>query len=423
MKNYNTLIIFCVLLYLILAVILGLCMTKEQRQAGNLYKVEMNRILSEISEPADVGTVDLGQYQTITDVAYLSADATDRNAIMAFYQGNGTAESVIRPLDNMEGYLRFDYQKQTPKRQLLLLAEGVLFVSGVFLLSVLFYLKRHLIRPFHEMQEMVRELSKGNFYGEVKADRNRYFGSFLWGISALRDALYTSRKKELALQKEKKMLLLSLSHDIKTPLNMIKLYGKALEEGIYATEEEKVQACRKIGEKTQQIEAHVNEIIKASREDILHITVKKEDFYLKDLIRKVQSVYGEKCALRKCELITGAFENRLLCGDVARLLEVFENLFENAFKYGDGRRIELTFYEEDYCQLIQVFNTGMPVAENDFAYLFDSFFRGENAGGRQGNGLGLYICKEIMHKTGGEIFATQKTDGMAFTIVLPIEER
>ena len=102
------------------------------------------------------------------------------------------------------------------------------------------------------------------------------------------------------------------------------------------------------------------------------------------------------------------------------MLEVFENLFENAFKYGDGRRIEISFYEEDYCQLIRVFNTGQSVAQNDFAHLFDSFYRGENTNGRQGSGLGLYICREIMHKSGGEIFANVEEEGMAFTIVLPM---
>ena len=65
----------------------------------------------------------------------------------------------------------------------------------------------------------------------------------------------------------------------------------------------------------------------------------------------------------------------------------WRNLFENAFKYGDGRRIKLEFYEEDYCQLIQVFNTGEPVSDNDFNHIFESFFRGSNSRGKQGNGL------------------------------------
>lgn len=270
------------------------------------------------------------------------------------------------------------------------------------------------------MQDMTYELSKGNLQGDVKADKNQYFGKFLWGLSELKDALRVSRKRELELQREKKLLLLSLSHDIKTPLNMIKLYAKALEDGIYPTSGEREKAYHQIGEKAVQIENFVGEIIHASKQDIVRIEVEKGVFYLKELVQWMEAVYGEKCALRKCAFTVGDYQNRIFQGDLNRLMEVFENLFENAFKYGDGCRIQISFYEEDYCQLIRVFNTGEPVSEKEFVHLFDSFFRGENTKGQQGNGLGLYICREIMLKMNGEIFAMCEPDGMAFVVVLPI---
>lgn len=54
-------------------------------------------------------------------------------------------------------------------------------------------------------------------------------------------------------------------------------------------------------------------------------------------------------------------------------------------------------------------------------HLFDSFFRGGNTRGQQGNGLGLYICREIMHRMDGEIFAECEAEGMAFVVVLPLQ--
>lgn len=266
---------------------------------------------------------------------------------------------------------------------------------------------------------MTYELSKGNLQGDVKADKSKYFGKFLRGLSTLKDVLRVSRKRELELCRDKKLLLLSLSHDIKTPLGMIKLYAKALGDGIYQAEDERQNAYRQIGEKAVQIENFVGEIVKASREDIDRIEVVKGEFYLRELMHRVESVYGEKCALRKCVLIIGAYQNRIFTEDLNRLMEVMENLFENAFKYGDCREIRISFYEEDYCQLIRVFNTGEPVTEKEYVHLFDSFFRGGNTRGQTGNGLGLYICREVMHKMGGEIFAECGRDGMAFVIVLP----
>ena len=322
--------------------------------------------------------------------------------------------------EQLAGYLRFDCHSADPGGLYLLLTQGALLVMELFLLIVLFYLRRHLIQPFHRMQDLTYELSKGNLQGDVKADRSQYFGKFLWGLSELKDALRTSRRRELDLQREKKLLLLSLSHDIKTPLSMIKLYAKGLEDGIYPAEDERREAYCQIGEKAAQIEHFVGEIVMGSREEIVQIEVVKGEFYLAELVRWVETVYGEKCALRRCALTVGTYQNRIIQGDLNRLMEVFENLFENAFKYGDGRRIQITFYEEDYCQLIRVSNTGDPVTERELVHLFDSFFRGGNTRGQQGNGLGLYICREIMNRMGGEIFAECGKDGMAFVVVLPL---
>mgnify|MGYP001027645898 FL=1 len=464
MRNYNKLVVLSLVIYAVLAVATSAVLRTRQDEKGQFYKVEINRIAAEIEDQmrfavdqpgtnrTDVtkilDSLDLCAYQDIEGIAYLPVSVTDKESVRDFYSGANGTQSAIYPLymnvyingdhgtaadtsragdgdfasggEQLAGYLRFDCHSADPGGQYLLLTQGALFVMELFLLIVLFYLRRHLIQPFHRMQDLTYELSKGNLQGDVKADRSQYFGKFLWGLSALKDALRTSRRRELDLQREKKLLLLSLSHDIKTPLSMIKLYAKGLEDGIYPAEDERREAYCQIGEKAAQIEHFVGEIVKASREDIVQIEVVKGEFYLAELVRWVETVYGEKCALRRCTLTVGTYQNRIFRGDLNRLMEVFENLFENAFKYGDGRRIQLTFYEEDYCQLIRVSNTGDPVTERELVHLFDSFFRGGNTRGQQGNGLGLYICREIMNKMGGEIFAECGKDGMAFVVVLPL---
>ena len=446
-----------------------------EAEAGEIDLEKTDIKMTDVSEI--VNHIDLGSYREVQSIAYLPVSETDKDVITNFYSGvaNGK-ECMIYPLYFMytpmqmkyatgvahrrrasrgklfqlldyenkadgqdtagadmiagrttdmpkaylAGYLRFDYQRAASGRQLLFWMQGALFVMELFLLGVLFYLRVHLIQPFHRMRDMTYELSKGNLQGEVKAEKNQFFGKFLWGLNELKDALYVSRKREMELQREKKMLLLTLSHDIKTPLNMIKLYGKALEDGMYPTDVERIKVYHQIREKAVQIENFVSEIMKVSKEDIVCIEVEKGEFYLKELVQWIRTHYGEKCALRKCSLTIDEYQNRILQGDLHRLFEVFENLFVNALKYGDGRLIGISFYEEDYCQLIRVFNTGAAVSEKEFIHLFDSFFRGENTRGQQGNGLGLYICKEIMRKMGGDIFAECETDGMAFIVVLPI---
>ena len=78
---------------------------------------------------------------------------------------------------------------------------------------------------------------------------------------------------------------------------------------------------------------------------------------------------------------------------------------ENALKYGDGRRIELIFSEDDECVQIAVTNGGCTLGKDDLPHIFESFWRGANAENIRGSGLGLYICRQLMRKMNGEIFA------------------
>ena len=111
------------------------------------------------------------------------------------------------------------------------------------------------------------------------------------------------------------------------------------------------------------------------------------------------------------------YSNKLVKGDLDRGFEVIGNIIENAFKYGDGKEIKISFYEEDYCQLIKIFNSGETVSSNEFNHIFDSFYRGSNGTNNEGNGLGLYICNYIMKKMDGDIFAECEGEGMSFTLV------
>ena len=122
----------------------------------------------------------------------------------------------------------------------------------------------------------------------------------------------------------------------------------------------------------------------------------------------------------RTEFFVSDCSNLLLNGDQQRLLDVFENLIENAVKYGDGRRISLSFEREDNCQLIFVENTGIPVPPQENIHVFESFWRGSNAHDKPGNGLGLYICKHIMTRMNGDIFIQKKEEGMCFAVVVPL---
>ena len=177
------------------------------------------------------------------------------------------------------------------------------------------------------------------------------------GLDLLREKLEEQKQKDLDLQKEKKTLVLSLSHDIKTPLSAIKLYSKALIKNLYDSQDKRTEAAQNINKLADEIEGYVSDIIKTSREDFLNMEVTNGEFYIDDLINKTNAYYTEKLDLKKIEFHIEKYNNCLLQGELDRAIEVVQNIMENAIKYGDGRKIYIRIKDEEDCRLITVANT------------------------------------------------------------------
>lgn len=268
------------------------------------------------------------------------------------------------------------------------------------------------------MQNLTEELAKGNLSTPIKAEKSRFFGRFLWGMDMLRDTLESNRKKELELQKEKKTLVLSLTHDINTPLSAIRLYTRALAEGLYTEEDKRMEAYRGIEKNVTDIEEYVNEITVASREDFLYLTVNLTEVYLSDVIEAIRKLYMDKFGSLHTVFEMEPYTDCLLKGDADRLIEVMQNLLENALKYGDGKRIIVSFSEEEDCRLITVTNSGCTLKQEELVNIFDSFYRGSNVEAANGSGLGLYISRQLMHKMDGEVYAEIRDDDFCGTVVV-----
>ena len=166
-----------------------------------------------------------------------------------------------------------------------------------------------------------------------------------------------------------------------------------------------MEIAENINRKVDEIEEYISEIVTASNEDFLHFEVKNGEFYLADALEKIREYYLEKMALNQIAFYLGEYRNCLVFGDEDRFIEVVQNVIENAIKYGDGKKIWLEMEKKDEEYEIRILNTGCQLEEKELPHIFDSFFRGSNVEKNKGSGLGLYICRELMHLMEGEIMA------------------
>jgi signal transduction histidine kinase len=426
MKHFNKIIIGIVCFWLLLAFSSSYFICSNYLDGKNKgYAVDINRINAMITEGKRISDIDISQFTYVKDISRIDLPITNAQ-IQDFFKGKGLKRNLeyqIQPVlngNNPVGYIRFGYETDSysDKNQIVIIYNICLVVMVITILLIMVYIRRSVLKPFNEIIELPYELSKGHLNNGLKESKNRFFGRFLWGLDLLRENLELHKRREIQLQKEKKTMILSISHDIKTPLSTIKLYSKAIYDDLYNSDEKRIEAAKHIEDKANQIEGFVSEIIATSTEDILDIQVNSGEFYLSRLIAKINKTYCEKLKLIKTDFSFGSYEDILLKGDIERLIEVFENIIENAIKYGDGRSIRITFSDEDYCKLITVTNTGTPVPRTEFIHMFESFWRGANAHAKEGSGLGLYICKEIMKKMNGDIFAQSTENTMSIAVVV-----
>lgn len=414
MKTFNR--IFAAVIVVMIAAFIGIniYLYHIDPDAGRSYRVEAARLENEIEENGfeGSGSLDSSKYPSIIAVQKLdSADAE------AFFEGENN-DYLIKEIHGE--YYRFDYRSvpNDYRRKMVIAFNLMLGIISAAVLALLVYIKINLLRPFEQLKDIPYELSKGNLTLPLRESKNRFFGRFLWGMDLLRENLEQQKENSLKLQKEKKTLILSLSHDIKTPLSAIKLYAKALSKNIYDTPEKNLEISEHINAKADEIESFLSQIIEASHEDFLNLSVENSEFYMSEAINKISEYYDDKLNLLKIPFAVSKYSDCLLKGDMERTVEILQNVMENAVKYGNGEFIAIDFSDEEDCRLITVSNSGCTLSENEMPHIFDSFWRGSNTGSNSGSGLGLYICRQLIHKMDGEIFAECKDGVMRVTVLL-----
>ena len=401
MKTFNRVFSTVAITIILLFVVVNMILAADKTNGSRQYRVEISRLAREIEAN---GSADISECVYVTNIERYGEKFYSSDSDYVIYEING------------ELY-RFDYSANgySNKAHFVGIVNAVLGVIAILFIAVMLYIKYAILAPFERLSSLPYELSKGNLTTPVKETKNRFFGKFLWGIDILRENIEQQKQRELEMQKEKKTLLLSLSHDIKTPLSTIKLYSAALSKNLYPDAKKQQKIAESITEKADEIEGYVSQIITASRKDFLSLEVNMGEFYLSELIEKITEYYSEKLALIKTDFNIGKYKNCLLSGDLNRSVEVLQNIMENSLKYGDGRCVELIFPEDDECVQIALRNGGCTLSVDDLPHIFESFWRGANAESIRGSGLGLYVCRQLMRKMNGEIFA--EIDGDIITVI------
>ena len=404
MKKFDKFIIVVSIIMFLIAVAMNFVMFGSEEDTGALYKIEINRIEQEIMAGNEVNTEN---YKTVLGIYEYKANED-------FYRSEN--KYVILSVNGTLYRIEYDDTAGERNIKIPIVCNVILLILFFVIIFSLLYIRNNIMKPFAELSDYPYRLAKGALSVPLKENKNCYFGKFIWGLDMLRETLEKSSLREMERAKKEKTFLLSMSHYIKTPLSAIKLYSKAVSKGLY-TGGKQIEAAENINSKADEIEKYVNEMIENLSNDFMKFEVDTAEFYLSEVIEKIITYYTDKLQSVGTDFYVKEYIDCLIYGDSDRLEEVLQNIIENAVKYGDGHCIFLSFSDEEDCRLITVSNSGCTLPDTEFPHIFDSFWRGSNTENKQGCGLGLYICRQLMNAMGGDIFAEMSDNYMNITVV------
>lgn len=402
MKSYDKIIGLFVFAFAVIFSTANIFLRLNKSNSTGLFKVEANRVVQELENGNEIA---LDNYQTIAGISEYQKDN--------FY--NSENLYVIREINGK--LYRIEYKEEIQSSSILYPANVILILLFLATFGVLLYIRQAIIKPFHKINELPYMLAKGNLNLPLKETKSRHFGKFIWGLDMLREELERSRQQELERAKREKTAMLSISHDIKTPLAAIKLYAKAIADNLYSDTEKQRVSAENINIKADEIERHVSELTSKLSGDFLEFHIRQKEEYISAVIHKIHAYYSDKLKISGTDFVIKHYADCLISCDPERLEEVLQNIMENAIKYGDGKSICITISDEEDCKLVTISNSGNTLPDTEISHIFESFRRGSNAEKVTGNGLGLYICRRLMNEMHGDIYAEIQENMFCITIV------
>ena len=244
--------------------------------------------------------------------------------------------------------------------------------------------------------------------------------------TALSDLQNANRKLEADIEHEKELeqartnFFSAVSHELKTPVTIIKgqLEGMLLGIGAYKDREKYLTRSLEIA---NTLETMVQEILTISRLETAGTDFKKDHLDCIQIIKSYLSETEDLIAGKDLQIYLDVPPSALITGNKMLMEKVFSNLIGNAIKYSpQGAFIYISVHTE-YRQIeFSVENTGAHIPEDSIPKLFDAFYRVEQSRSRKtgGSGLGLYIVQEILHQHGSECTVCNTQDGVKFSFTI-----
>jgi signal transduction histidine kinase/DNA-binding response OmpR family regulator len=277
------------------------------------------------------------------------------------------------------------------------------------------------ILAFQQIQTLARQLEQQN--RELDTQKNELSAQAM-ELNQQNIELERQKTQLGEASRLKTSFISNMSHELRTPLNsVIALSGVLNRRLANQIPEEEYSYLEVIERNGKQLLALINDVLDLSRIESGHEEVEVSQFDINDLVAEVVSIISPLAQQKPIELLHRPDPGLpLLASDLSKCRHILQNLVNNAVKFTDAGRVEITLEQKDSSIQINVSDTGIGISKDHLPFIFDEFRQADSSTSRRfgGTGLGLAIAKKYVQMLGGSIFVRSVLgEGSTFTLSLP----
>lgn len=292
----------------------------------------------------------------------------------------------------------------------------------VLILSLIigYFISRKLSKPIIKISDEAKKLADGNFSADFKAP------SDIYEINELAESLNYAKNELYKTESLKRDLMANVSHDLKTPLTMIKAYAEMVRDITYNNKEKREENLNTIIAETDRLALLVNDILDLSAVQSENTTLKIEKIDLIQLINQVIERFKILSEQENYQFLFTHPDEAIIKADKKRIYQVIYNLINNAINYtGNDKKVYINIINEKHKYRIEIKDTGKGIKQEDLKHIWDKYYHSEKKHKRNsyGTGLGLSIVKSILQMHNYKYGVTSSNKGSNFYFEIPKDDK
>ncbi len=290
------------------------------------------------------------------------------------------ASSSLVPIDSTVSILR---------EQFIIVTIIVLILAFI----IAYFISKKLSDPIVKLTKATKE------FGKQKDNSAFDIENDFFEITELAETLKYANREVAQTEELRKELLANVSHDLKTPLTMIKAYAEMVRDLTYKNKAKREQNLNTIIEETDRLNHLVNDILTLSVMESKMMQLDLETFDLNLLIQTILDRYQIFASQEGYHFIYENQGAKMIQADQKKLEQVLYNLINNAIQYTDDqKKIEIKVNDKKKECIVEINNSGDPIPKEDLKNIWNKYYKSEKKHQRSpiGTGLGLSIVRQIL---------------------------